>query len=310
MKKATSRRDLHVFFIASPIIQIVAALTIQKLGLLKEDVLCVVLRDSDTSLIHGQKIEYTSLQIDRLLPRVCQLSFSDWLLQKKIEAHCENFYVYCTWFDRSVERLMRSPKCRGHYYMEEGQLAYYDNKEFAVDADLDYKERARRKAAGSNDYHYRSDALGYFGINARAYPGIASERKIILSDFSSLRRLYSPKLSGIRKIAIFPTPHRIDATSVEQLVDVYLEKIGPNGAIKLHPGFAVYPALAKRVKEIVIRRGFPPECICGKDVIIEMEMIHEYKELFGARSSLRVYAEIFGSDYRILELPAYNPPIN
>lgn len=121
----------------------------------------------------------------------------------------------------------------------------------------------------------------------------------------------SSQLSGIRRVAIFPAPHGIDTASVEQLLDAYLEKIGTNGAVKLHPGFVAYPALTERIREIVTRRGLLPECICGKDAIVEMEMTHEYKELFGARSFLLVYAEIFGSDYCLLKLPGYtaNPLI-
>jgi len=308
MKKVSNCRSLHVFLVASPIVQIVASLVIKKLGLSEREVLCVVVRESDTSLIKAKKITYKMLSIDRILSRLFQFSYSDTVLRRRVEASCDNFYVYCAWFDRTVEQLVNSPKCSGHYYMEEGQLAYYKNKEF--DADVEYRERARRKAEGSNDYHYRSDALGYYGLNNHAFPSISDKRKTILSDFSGLLEEYCLKLAGIQRIAVLPTPHRIDEVSIENLIDVYLENIGPDGVIKLHPGFSAYPALSKRVKEIIFSRGFLKESVCSNDVILELEMLHERKELFGVRSSLSTYAEILGSDYHFLDLPGYTSPIN
>ena len=303
-------RELHVFFVASPIIQIVTFLVISALKLNPDNVLILIMRDADTSLIMGNKIRIQNSLLDKFLCRYMKFTLSDLKLRKYIESECDKFYVYTTWFDRTTEFLVNSSLCSGHYYMEEGQLAYYKNKEFHKDDKHSARQRVRFKASGSNDYHYRSDALGYFGTSDGCFPRISKDRKRILNNFSEILANYSLKLKGVKNIGVLPSPHRLLNCSMDRLVGIYLEKIGEDGVIKTHPGFAAYPKLLKSLKEEMVLKGASLDRLCGNEILLELEMLGEHKKLYGTRSSMLKYAEISGSSYEFLEIPGYLPPVN
>ena len=301
---------LHVFFVSSPIVQIVSHLIITRLGLKPKDIVIVALRQADTSLLEGQKYVLSSVKGDHICRKILNFSYSDLKMKSWLERLGKPFYIYTTWFNEITEILVSSKLCKGHYYMEEGQLAYYKNKEFSSIDNLPAKARRKLKSEGSNDYHYRDDALGYFGISEKSFSNIAADRRVVLGDFSSLIDLYNFRLRDVERIGVFPAPHRINKDKIGEVVDAYLMHVGLAGALKPHPGFFAYPHMLDSLKFELTCRGYDLNLLCQSDVLLEVEMMGAPKRLFGARSSLSAYAEHFGSCYQVISISGYTPPIN
>jgi len=77
----------------------------------------------------------------------------------------------------------------------------------------------------------------------------------------------------------------------------------PNGGlIKPHPSFFAN----KKIKQSLIKAFNKVKRnnihLSANDIIIEIEMLYEKKNLIGPASSLSIYAELFGSTYKSVKL--------
>ena len=80
--------------------------------------------------------------------------------------------------------------------------------------------------------------------------------------------------------------------------------------MKLHPGFKVHQELRRCFIENLKTISKGSISVVEDDVIVELEMLHRPKVLYGCRSSLSRYARILGSEYIYIEFPGYIAPQN
>jgi hypothetical protein len=273
-------------------------------------VICVSIRDCDTSLILQPYIRQKTSVVDRVIQKIFDTSSAGIRLKRRIEAKCEKFILYTSWLFAEAEVLLSSSQCLGHYYLEEGQLSYYNADTFTASPEVTFRFRQQQKELGSVNFHYRNDCFGFSGILQDAYPGMLVEKKIILENYSDALKAYTPLVKGIEDIALMPTPHRTPLSSIPSAVGLLCENMSKGGVIKLHPGYKLYPRHADAVLATLDAIGASEVKLCDDRAILELEMLIEPKRLYGARSSLAKYASSFGSTYTFIDFPSYVPPKN
>ena len=85
---------------------------------------------------------------------------------------------------------------------------------------------------------------------------------------------------------------------LQKLVDMMPD----GGVIKLHPSFS-FDRDKRQKMELLLSKSAPPSIqLCPDDAIIELEMLHDKKTLVGPLTSLKKYAEAFGSVFIDVEL--------
>lgn len=300
----------HVFLIVNPVVAVTCRMYIEAMSIPPEKVICVSIRDCDTTLVSPKSINQKTYVFDRLIQKVFKTSSAGIRLKRSIETECENFFLYTPWLFAEAEVLLSSSRCSGHFYLEEGQLSYYNAGTFPANSGVTFQFRQQQKALGSTNFHYRDDCLGFIGILPEAYPGIVQEKRIILQNYSDALKAYKPFLKGIKCIAVMPTPHRTPVSSIPDSVKLLCENMPKGSVIKLHPGYKLYPTHTDAVLASLKARTENDIKLCDHRVILELEMLTEPKQLFGARSSLVKYAKSFGSTYTFIDFPNYEPPNN
>jgi hypothetical protein len=116
--------------------------------------------------------------------------------------------------------------------------------------------------------------------------------------------------TGIKYIAVMPTPHRTPLSSIPAAIKLICENLPKGSVIKLHPGYKLYPKHEEAVLSALHTNAEYDVKLCDQRAILELEMLTEPKRLIGARSSLFKYAQSFGSTYSLIDFPNYEPPNN
>ena len=307
----TARKDVfHVFLIGNPVIAMTCRMFVEAMSIPLNKVICVSIRDCDTTLVSQPHISQKNHVVDRVIQKIFNTSSAGIRLRRRIETKCEQFILYTSWLFAEAEVLLSSSRCLGHFYIEEGQLSYYNASTFPASSEITFRFRQQQKVLGSVNFHYRDDCLGFIGILPEAYPGISPEKKIILQNYSDVLKAYTPLAKGIEYIAVMPTPHRTPVSSIPSAVELLCENMPKGGVIKLHPGYKLYPHHANAVLASLDAIGASNVKLCDDRAILELEMLIEPKRLLGARSSLVKYARSFGSTYTFIDFPGYVPPKN
>ena len=82
-----------------------------------------------------------------------------------------------------------------------------------------------------------------------------------------------------------------------------LIKTLPNGGlIKLHPSFYVSDKKIEKIKKYLEKETDNQIQLCAIDVILEIEMLFEKKNILGPQTSLSYYADFFGSNFKLIKL--------
>lgn len=306
-----ANRDIyHVFLIGSPITAMTARMAIESFKIPPNRVICISIRNSATSLVCNDHVALKTLWHDRVIQKIFGKNTSGARLRRIVNRKCERFVVYTPWLFAEAECLSSSPRCLGHIYIEEGQLSYYNAATFPADKGFPFQFRQHQKSLGSVNHHYRDDGLAFIGILPDAYPSMPKDKRIILQNYADALKSYKPLLKGVFNIGILPAPHRTPFASLPSAINLMVSKMPDGGTIKLHPGYKLYPAHTKSVLKIVDEQQCRNVTICDDRAILELEMLVEKKQLFGARSSLSKYADSFGSSYKLVEFSGYMPPKN
>lgn len=300
----------HVFLIANPIIAMTSRMYVEAMSISPEKVICVSIRNCDTTLVSPESINQKIYTIDRVIQKLFDISSAGIRLKRSIEGKCEQFILYTPWMFAEAEMLLSSSRCLGHFYLEEGQLSYYNSKMFTARSEMTFRYRQQQKTSGSVNFHYQDNCLGFIGILPDAFPSMPLEKRIILQNYSDALKAYIPLLKGIECIAVMPTPHRIPVSSIARTVKLVCESMPDGGVIKLHPGYKLYPAHSKSILAAIKATAVNDIKICDDRAILELEMLTEPKRLFGTRSSLVKYAQSFGSTYTFINFPDYEQPNN
>ena len=89
-------------------------------------------------------------------------------------AHFESLYL------SSVEQILFSNLCRGHFYIEEGQLTHRYTLPYASKTEA---KQIITTYAMDSKFIFRDDAIGYIGLLQDAFPGIPHNKKIYYEKF-------------------------------------------------------------------------------------------------------------------------------
>ena len=299
----------HVFVITNPINTIVVRMLINRFCIENDDILIFSMRGTDTTLVGPCAIAGSSTLFDRALMKFFNFSGQGLRFKKFVEQDKRKFILYASWMYPEIEVLAKSHLCLGSVYIEEGQQSYYLARAYPA-SNNSWSKRKEKILGGSVDYYFRNDHRACVGLGANAFPLMDSEKKIVLKEFELLKKCYLPQLSGKPHIGVTPAPRRIPENQIFTMARVFANILPDGGVVKLHPGFNVHQKMARIFKEELKRASLGKVKCAPNSTIIELEMLFEQKFLFGPRSSISIYAEIFNCEYQTITFSGYIDPLN
>ena len=302
---------LHVFLISGPVSLIVSRMMIDEFGIKKNNIFVSFTRKTDTSIIQSLAFNPNSYWYDRYFEKLLSINLKGYRIRNKIFEKKQNFLVYSTWAELGTEIIIDSKNCKGHIYLEEGQMSYRRikphryYKKFIVFrlmkniylhlTNTYYRNLKKRKK------HFRDDAKAFIGITQNSFPLIPKENLYILDNYLILKNYYKPKLLDIKTIGLTCAERRLQPSQWKSMLEALVKRMPDGGVIKLHPSFCIDKKKIDRMKSLLelINENIK---ICDDDVIIEIEMLYEQKKLIGPLTSLRIYADAFGSIFEDIDL--------
>ena len=118
----------------------------------------------------------------------------------------------------------------------------------------------------------------------------------------SIKEIYRPSLLGKKFIGIGPAPRRLKKTKLKDSLSLLANSMPDNSTIELHPGFKLSQKELNFLKKQIREETCKNIEFCDQSIILEAEMLFENKFLFGAKSSLIRYAELFKSSYKLIDI--------
>ena len=305
LQKQKTLNYLHVFFVNNPITVVISRLIIDKLNIDKRNILIVSFRNTDISILNFRSLFIKKNKFERIIEKLTFTSVSGKNIINKINN--KKFILFTSWSKKEANWLLKSDNCAGHYYIEEGSAAYrihnpYSFQKITYKTQIINNFRNRVNEGNEDDLAFRDDALGYIGINDTSFPQISSNNKIILDNISDLKKIYKPKLLGIKYIGLTCAERRLQNGNWQEMIDKLIKKLPNNSFIKAHPSFTISTKKIKSISDYVKTVSAEKIELCSNDIIIELEMLYEKKTIIGPVSSLNFYTKLFGSDYQIIKL--------
>jgi hypothetical protein len=307
-----NRQDdcLHIFLIHNPVAIIMATMMVDAYRIPLSSVRAVGIRNTNTEVTGFRELHLRPGRYDRYVNRVTGRNLAAWKLRREILRSCSRYIVYASWAYPEVEELLASRRNLGHIVFEEGQQSYYQSQPYRPILFNSWLFRRGRILGGSIEHYFRDDASAFIGLTTEAFPLIPRERRYVLSNLDSMARKYKARLTGISAIGLMPAPRRLEPAEVFPAIDRLIDAMQGQGVIKMHPGFLserfYVPAHFAQYME---ERSGGRVGLCPDDVLLEMEMFLEKKQLYGARSSLSRYAELMGSSFIPVTFENYVVPI-
>jgi len=299
---------LHVFIVANPVNSLLVNLIIDHYSISDQNVLIIPIRKSSTDML-PHEILYTDQKIyDRLLMKTAGVSGVGLRVKSYLNKLNRNFLVYSSWMYAEVEALVASRKCVGHCYIEEGQLSYYNSSVFGL-LKGDWSSRRNRLNHGDLDVYFRSDYLLSFGLSDLSFPKLLKKKRVVFDKIDKARLNYIPKLLGIKNIGLLPAPRRLANEDLAAAAELLVSKLPPGSVIKVHPGYNVHSNMRKIFFESLEQLSGGEVTLCSDDISLELEMLYERKNIIGARSSVEIYSEKFGSNFEKINFKGYRVPI-
>ena len=140
------------------------------------------------------------------------------------------------------------------------------------------------------------------GLSEDSFPTITSKNKIILTNIEVLKKSYKPKLLGIKNIGLTCAERRLKNNDWKTMLTKLIKQIPSNSVIKAHPSFTFTEDRFRRLKQNLIEVSNGETTLCGNDVIIELEMLYESKNIFGPQTSLSRYSKHWNSRFKNIKL--------
>ena len=295
---------LHIFVISNPVTVIVARMIIDAYKIRKDTVMIISMRNTDTSLIQGQNIELSEYKVDRYIRKLFRYSLQGARIVKQINKIKKKFVLYAPWAFLEVEHILNSKYCKGHAYLEEGQITYRPSEPYSFKS-INFMNRIKMhyiKHAENRKDIYRDDADAFIGILPDAFPLISKEKRFILNNHEDLKKYYKPVLNGVKKIGLTCAERRLQSDQWENMLRKLVDKMPEGGVIKLHPSFAADFSKRNKIASILKQISHNKIKLCCDEVILEIEMLYEPKVLIGSLTSLSRYAKAFGSKFEKVNL--------
>lgn len=304
----------HIFFISSPIVELIVASYLEELHIDAKDITLVSLRKYKPNLINAKVINIYFPFIEKVFYRLFLLSFEGMVLRFIASFQNKYFYLYTPWDVPQYFSMRRSKNCLGHFYIEEGQISHNTVNLYEISAN--YYEERKRLQSWRNRYvsHLKKDQTpfrGFFNNKSSghlvllndAFPGVDNNKKILVKISKNLASNYVEKTSATKTIGIMPAPRRVTDIGWQKAVDIFIEKLPPGSMIKLHPGFEVNKKTYRKLESYLSIKSRGEITLCPKGTIIELEMVKAKKVLYGPLTSLKRYSKYFGS--RFINLKVY-----
>ena len=303
IEKFNSQDVISVFFVVNPLTAMISRLIIDQFEL--KNILIVSFRNTHVELLKFKTIFVKEKKIDIYRKKLLFDSHSGRRILEAIEG---NFILFTSWAFRETNWLIKSKKCMGHFYIEEGQGSYmnytpfdYKKLSFWIIVKNNFKNRVNK--GDGTGYFFRNDNFGFIGLHPKSFPNIKSNQKYFLKNKEKLKEVYSPKIMGYKKIALSCAERRLEDNNWEVMIDKLTEYLPKGGLIKLHPSFYVSDEKIKKIKKYLTLKTNERIQLCDNSVIMEIEMLYENKNLYGPQTSLSFYADYFGSNFIPINLP-------
>ncbi len=304
IKKIIDKKLTSVFFVVNPLTAILSRLIIEKFNLNKKKILIVYFRDSSFDLLNFESISIRYRRIDIYRQK---LLFDSPGGRKILKHLTNNFILFTPWALREANWLIKSKKCSGHFYIEEGQGSYMNYQTFNYDKiplltfiKNNFKNRVNK--GDGTGFFFRNDSSGFIGLHPKCYPKIKSEEKYFLDNANKIMQFYNPKINGIKEIALSCAERRLIGNNWEVMINILIGCLPKGGLIKLHPSFYVSEEKINNIKNYLLIRTNNQVKLCDKEVILEIEMLFEKKNLYGPQTTLSFYALLFGSNFNSIML--------
>lgn len=303
---------LHVFIINGPISLIASRMIIDEFEIKEADIFLSCSRKTDTSLINPLSFNPISYWYDRYFEKILSINLKGHRILNKILGENRNFILYSAWAELETEKIIASKYCKGHIYIEEGQMAYWKVKPFKYKRKFIFMRMIENiylhltnsfeRFTEDHDRHYRDDAMAYIGLTPNAFPLVPNEKRFILNNYESLKNHYKPKLLGIKTIGLTCAERRLDRSQWKSMLKTLVKRMPNGGVIKLHPSFSMDNKKVDKLKSLLSSMNTQNIKICDDAAIIEIEMLFENKQLIGPLTSVSIYSEVFGSDFEYVDL--------
>ncbi len=304
IEKSIENNFSHVFLVVNPLNVIVTKLIIDQFGLKSNEVLIVTFRNVKTSLLDYKTIHTKNRKFDGIMRKIFFLNPNAKTILNNID---DKFILYASWAFREVNYLLKSSKCGGHIYIEEGQGSYINNEKFDYSKlSLYTKIKNHFKNRINNEkgpkYTFRSDTNGFIALYPESFPSIEAKNKFFLKNFKSLKKIYKPRTIGIKNIALTCAERRLLNNDWEAMLLKLIKTLPNGGLIKLHPSFFVSEEKIDKIKFFLAHKTNDLVKLCSNDIILELEMLFEKKTFYGPQTSLLFYAKHFGSNFVSINL--------
>lgn len=293
---------IFVFFTVNPLTTLISKLIIDHFQLKKNQILIVSFRQTPTDLLEYQTLSIKLRRIEIILQKL----LFDSMGGRKVLKHLNSdFVLFTSWAYRETNWLLKSKKCKGHFYVEEGQGSYmpyqmfnYQKLSLATRIKNNFKNRVN-KGDGSG-YFYRNDTNGFIGLHPICFPKIDKKKKYLLSNYTVLKEFYQPKIKGIQHIALGCAERRLINGDWENMLAKLISVLPKEGLVKLHPSFYTRQNKITEIKSYLADKTNNLIQLCDRDVILEIEMLYEEKIIYGPQTTLSFYADYFGSDFKTI----------
>ena len=299
-----SRNFTFVFLIVNPITAIISKLIIEEFKLNRSPILIVSFRQTTTDLFKYPSISINIKRFEAIKQKLLFYSVGG----REILSHLENqFILFSSWAFRESNWLIKSRRCIGHYYIEEGQGSYmpyqpFNYKKISTWTFIKNNFKNRVIDGKGVGFFYRDDSLGFLALNPNSFPRINESKKFILKNFSLLKNSYAPKLLGVKNIALGCAERRLKNNDWKSMILILIKALPNGGLIKLHPSFYVSDKKIKKITSYLLKETNNHIRLCANEVILEIEMLFEKKNILGPQTSLSFYAEFFGSNFKLIKL--------
>lgn len=303
---------MHVFLINNPLNLIISRLIIDALEIDEKSIFIATTRKTNTSIINCINYFPDDYWFDKYFIKIFGISLKGFRIRNMILKKRKKFILYTPWAHLEAQKIIDSRLCYGHIYIEEGQMAYRKIKPYKYKKPLFFLDLIRNiwlflsgkrvLTAEKRLDLFRHDAITYVGLTNEMFPLVPKEEKIILQNFSNLKNYYQPKLLGVKTIGLTCAERRIKSYELKTMLETLIQKMPNGGVIKIHPSFYHSNLNIDNIKSIL--KTINPRNIelCDEDVILEIEMLYEFKYLIGPLTSLQTIANHFGSKFEHIDL--------